>query len=492
MSKEKDKLVNTPGHKALQTMESLNKELVFKVPKVPARKTTTKILDEESYIEEMGKIIERDFFPDLEKLKAQNDYLDALERNDRDKLREIFAKYSEGRLPHTEPRLASPATFETPANLHNEPTLTPDISKRTSTTPPREDDLESNSDIKKSKISLDSYLATHTSEDNKSFTEIMEETEQKHRIKYSYLYNEETKNLSLALPSIEQQAQITERPFNVDGWNYKNKNYIMYVPDGVELTKQELIEMSKKRKEIVHGNTRLQANPFDEEQSKETISELAKSQAKILDGRIGVDGKELIQSETPQVLGFSLVRTPSPCPGVAESPLMTWGQIEGTPFRLDGSDTPLTRSQGPSFKIADLPKREKLALALAEKVGERHRDRKQKAIQAARRQLATPSSLRRLETMSPAARRLAASSRLGDLALRASYSPSPLLSGTRGTTSRLTSSSAHSNLVRTPRSNNRPATPKTPRSVGVTLNKNLTDNLLHISVAKRAKASDFF
>lgn len=31
---------------------------------------------------------------------------------------------------------------------------------------------------------------------------------------------------------------------------------------------------------------------------------------------------------------------------------MTWGEIEDTPFRLDGSDTPLIeRSHGPAFKV---------------------------------------------------------------------------------------------------------------------------------------------
>lgn len=68
---------------------------------------------------------------------------------------------------------------------------------------------------------------------------------------------------------------------------------------------------------------------------------------------------------------------------------MTWGEIEGTPFKLDGSDTPVRPSTGPSFRMAQPPKREKLALALAEKAGQRHRDLKQKAIEAARKQLAT-------------------------------------------------------------------------------------------------------
>jgi hypothetical protein len=50
----------------------------------------------------MSRIIERDFFPDLEKLGAQNAYLEAVERNDVEKLREIYAKYSSGKRPPTE------------------------------------------------------------------------------------------------------------------------------------------------------------------------------------------------------------------------------------------------------------------------------------------------------------------------------------------------------------------------------------------------------
>lgn len=83
-------------------MENMKKELVFKAPQgVPKRKNKHKVLEEEEYIEEMGKIIQRDFFPDLEKLKAQNEYLEAMERNDVTKLRELHLKYS-GRRPPTE------------------------------------------------------------------------------------------------------------------------------------------------------------------------------------------------------------------------------------------------------------------------------------------------------------------------------------------------------------------------------------------------------
>lgn len=86
------------------------------------------------------------------------------------------------------------------------------------------------------------------------------------------------------------------------------------------------------------------------------------------------------------------------------------GELEGTPFRLDGSDTPIRPTAGPSFHIAETSKRETIALALAEKAGERMRNQKAKALETARRNISSPhirSKLDRLASMSPAAKRLA-------------------------------------------------------------------------------------
>lgn len=61
-----------------------------------------------------------------------------------------------------------------------------------------------------------------------------------------------------------------------------------------------------------------------------------------LDGRIGVDGNTLTTGTRADIRGYGFVATPSPNPSaMGDSPLMTWGEIEGTPFRLDGSGTPL-------------------------------------------------------------------------------------------------------------------------------------------------------
>ena len=46
--------------------------------------------------------------------------------------------------------------------------------------------------------------------------------------------------------------------------------------------------------------------------------------------------------------------TPSPMLREDESPLMTWGEVENTPYRLEGCETPLpmnTSGAGTSFSI---------------------------------------------------------------------------------------------------------------------------------------------
>jgi protein DGCR14 len=140
--------------------------------------------------------------------------------------------------------------------------------------------------------------------------------------------------------------------------------------------------------------------------------------------KVGIDGKELTPIETPKVKGYSFVEpSPSPMPGRLagdESPMMTWGEIESTPFRLDGSATPYFSnklSNAPEFKIPDVPEREKIALNLEEKANAARRKKKDEALKNIQRSLTSPSRStlagasmsEKINQMSPAAQRLLSS-----------------------------------------------------------------------------------
>ncbi|XP_005102187.1 splicing factor ESS-2 homolog [Aplysia californica] len=501
----------------------------FKVPAQRAVKAQ-KVLTEDEFSQGITKIIERDFFPDIPKLEAQVEYYEALEKNDLVKLREIQMQYGRPETGASGAAL-TPATFETPVGRRK---TTPAKKGRPSTDnlrPGTSGDVGGTSEdvseevpeeeMETPKMKLDSFLARNTSEDSASFSELLKESERKRQLKYEWLFQKEKEQLAehedfAALPSIEEQAAIEDKPLHVNTWKYVNENHVMYVPEGMELSAKEQIEDKKhKPKQIIHENTRFQHAPFNTTKSKEAMQQAASFKALINKGKIGHDGKEMLQSQSPQVNGYGFMRTPSPAPGVADSPMMTWGEIESTPARLDNANDLLpAATPGPVFRIPDVPKRERLALELSERASKAHRAKKEEALRQVTRRFASPSpsskislsSVERLNSMSPAAQRLA-SKRLGirvstDKALQASYSPSPSPShrvpGTK-TPVRLTPSSkrsARSSLpgtpgLRTPSSERGNGTP-TPTSETTQEAPSLTDHLLNLPKRKRKSAADFF
>lgn len=493
---------------------------------VTAVKPRIKVLDEDAYIENLETIITKDFFPDLPKLQAQAEYLDALERKDTRKIWELQRKFSCKRSSASTPSVYStPATFDTPeSNLPPTPVPTrgdQNAAAASASTKPGDGEKddgpthnpEPDSDPSTKAVcntTLDKFLARNTSEDNTSFVDMMSEAEKKHRIKNAWLFDKvdeqlEAKEQYLALPSIEQQALEPLMTSSVQTWTYEPRNAVMYVPDGVADSAEERIRKAGMAREIVHKNTRFTENPFNADHSKESISAAANAQARILPGRIGADGKEILPVQSPRVGGYGFVATPSPAPGVDASPLMTWGEIEGTPFRLDGSDTPLVASgRGPTFKIPEVPRRDRLLHELAEKASKAHRAKREAALKQVSASFNSPSpkfgmcKTDRLQFLSPAAQSLA-SRKLGirtstDRALKASYTPSPQRIPGEKTPiiSSTTPSPANTGTGKTP--GKRTPGHKTPQKRANTPSaastSSLTDNLLNLP--KRAKAHDFF
>lgn len=161
---------------SLALLSMKNEVTPFKVPSAAsAPRKKKKVLDEDEYVRRLESIIQRDFFPDLKKLKIQAEYLEAMETNDIVKLREIYEKYSVGPGVHDSQRgHATPATFETPTRDFQD-----NMSVHSSSS------KASSNKLAEAQDSLDEFLNKHTSEDNESFEEMIDEAKRKHRIKVS-------------------------------------------------------------------------------------------------------------------------------------------------------------------------------------------------------------------------------------------------------------------------------------------------------------------
>uniref|UniRef100_F6PX95 Ess-2 splicing factor homolog n=1 Tax=Bos taurus TaxID=9913 RepID=F6PX95_BOVIN len=485
-----------------------------------------RVLDEEEYIEGLQTVIQRDFFPDVEKLQAQKEYLEAEENGDLERMRQIAIKFGSA-LGKTSreppPPYVTPATFETP-ELHMGPSVVGGKARARGRGLEDGDGEAAEEAAAEPLPSLDVFLSRHTSEDNASFREIMEVAKERGRARHAWLYQaeeefEKRQKDSLALPSAEHQA-VESGQAGVETWKYKAKNSLMYYPEGVPDEEQLL----KKPRQVVHKNTRFLRDPFSQALSRSQLQQAAALNAQVRpgagtfllrrpwarqhgrgwvcspsrglksgpvlvrqvgqhkQGKVGPDGKELIPHESPRVGGFGFVATPSPAPGVSESPLMTWGEVENTPLRVEGSDTPyVDRTPGPAFKILEPGRRERLGLKMANEAAAKNRAKKQEALRRVTENLAslTPKGLS--PAMSPALQRLVSrtASKYTDRALRASYTPSP----------------ARASHLKTPASG--PQTPTSTPAPGSATRTPLsqdpaciTDNLLQLPA--RRKASDFF
>lgn len=414
--------------KSLVIKKDENGELVV----VDAPEAT--VLDEDEYVEHIEKIIERDYFPDLSKWRDQSEYLEAKRKRDYSKMITISQKYTKSkifgmfiidtfRVIIIHNVSDSFATLETP-NFNATPMIAP-TQKRTKVDDDDEEDITKN-------LSLGQFLNKYTGEDNSSYSSLVEKqwTENTKRQFWEKHYDKQNQ---LMLGSDRSAGVIT--------WPSKVKNQLMYVPDGIKSS------IRTEKKVIEKDNTRISPEvlmkAYDKKSKKsDTVGSNVTSHQQVMLGikkqednkPIDLDslvGGDESPNSSPKIGGYGFVTTPQIDPNSGnESPIVTWGEIEGTPLLLSPNSTPLLYDDsGPRFKMPEPRKRELVHLELTKKKPEK--EKKSRGSE-------TPRIGNRTPIQSKEGRRMAAKimkSRYGDSfdsQLRASYN-SPIVRRQGGT-----------------------------------------------------------
>ncbi|CDO76620.1 hypothetical protein BN946_scf184868.g34 [Trametes cinnabarina] len=172
----------------------------------PARSLNRQVvLDEDEYTEALSHIIKRDFFPSLVHLDATNDYLDALRSQDPTLIEASVRRLEDLQTPASHRTRGWETPSQTPyrAGPSDTPLRTPRgpdgeaAAKR-----PRYD----------TDMSLDAFQARYTSEDNSSFTQILDAENRRRREKYGWAWEAQRRVEEQRNRMIENRERLLIEP----------------------------------------------------------------------------------------------------------------------------------------------------------------------------------------------------------------------------------------------------------------------------------------
>ncbi|KAJ9560866.1 hypothetical protein OSB04_006026, partial [Centaurea solstitialis] len=373
-------------------------------PKNPRKRASSTVLDEDAYVAAIEKIIERDFFPDIPKLRDRLDWLEATRTGDPMQIRDAQLKIIERRsgkvsVTDTEGKVRTPgSTFfrNTTPLEHDKTPGTDGFAKEEVLNVARElvkDDADS--------LTLDEFFRKYTSEDNDSFSKLIEKVNRKKRERYEFLLEGENRDVGL-IEDGAKKDRITDgygssdQPLaTLEGWKYTAKNLLMYHPADrgeAPLTQEELAQRLKgMTKEISKTNTRFHGKMMDsrpkEDDSISVLYNPVAGGTPIPWSMSDRDGDKLkkydledlrktpnpfyVESNKKADNGYNFVRTPSPAPGVDESRSLLGerSKPEDTPIDIGGS------GNGPQFNIPLPPSRDLKAHSLSREAARKLRDR---------------------------------------------------------------------------------------------------------------------
>jgi protein DGCR14 len=401
-----------PGQ-ALVKRSATNDVALMPPPKLTRIKRPATVLDEDDYTQALSDIIARDYFPGLLESQVQHEYLAALDSGNEAWIAEAAQKLREAAAPNKghKRRTARNTRFDsthsaTPMRAADTPVgntggdtpMSVAGSEASETTETTARDLKL---LDTSTLSLGTFQAKYTSEDNESFNALLDKQNNSRRQKHAYMWTQDQR-----IPSARQIAHrareqrllqqkadeeaaggkalipmsagaTADRPAKPDSWTIKKPdNSFMFHPPSVDedglQTVQQVKEQTSKAgaKEVVHANTRFPALSYIDDPgpvppspslNTDIIAQRDAKRASSLATTTDFEG-----DETPRVNGYAYVDEDEPENLVTSS--------SSTPSYRDllagqvGDGTPNP------FKINEIRKREDLHLRMVEKQARKKRE----------------------------------------------------------------------------------------------------------------------
>jgi protein DGCR14 len=208
------------------------------------------ILEEDEYTAALSHIIARDFFPSLVHLDATNNYLDAVSAHDPARIQSTVRRLQELNTPAARRRLPNQTPSQTPYGAGPSDTPLPMRTPQDTDGPPpskkpRFDDS----------LTLDNFQARYTSEDNASFTQILQDENRERRATYAWAWDAQRRVELAKSRALEARERSLIEPPPVDG--IRGKRFIEPpLPVAGLLTAGGEVEMDEEdRKEAVEDLT---------------------------------------------------------------------------------------------------------------------------------------------------------------------------------------------------------------------------------------------
>lgn len=421
-----------------QSKQELDRQLM--PPPSNSLSSKTKVLSEDDYTARIERIIERDYFPDVPKMQSQLEWVVAVNTGDPLKIRQAQLNIARRRAGLNTPMTGlvheragtmgatpgAPDTWRPPSAMTTPSMRTPAM------TPFHPHDGEDGGGngggaaasvqqqqaavgggaLRAPPMSLDAFLSTHTSEDNASFSRIINENNARKRAKYAHRLEGGRKEAAAPLMLLEAsggastaEAEAQRRsssgiitdgygssgqaPYTLLTWKQEPRNQLFYMAvqrsDAPPSMKELEARARGPQREIQKSATRFKTAQEEEEEEEEGRRQLAGGAADVQrpDLPPGAPAAARLAAAgggtAPAGGGgggsgnaaYDRMQTPSMTPGVGFSPLMTWGDIGSTPLRLDlDLDAELAEglaSEGlPVFRISRETEKEQVARALAQ------------------------------------------------------------------------------------------------------------------------------